>query len=171
LSSLALMHIHRHFSVDLDKVMEKFVSAKTTKNRFWAILSKLCLTKSWNQCIAVIFMTLNCHKKPQRDFVFPFFKIFIIPFFFFALYFCFLHADVHATACWHIGSYAPDCWLTDSTVHRCNFVTIYLYILSNINYHNFINEINASVVTIYWAWLDLGRSGKSKDYSIFHRHL
>ena len=29
LSSLALMHIHRYFSVDLDKVMEKFVSAKT----------------------------------------------------------------------------------------------------------------------------------------------
>ena len=29
LSSLALMHIHRDFSVDLDKVMEKFVCAKT----------------------------------------------------------------------------------------------------------------------------------------------
>ena len=29
LSSLALMHIHRDFSMDLDKVMEKFVCAKT----------------------------------------------------------------------------------------------------------------------------------------------
>jgi hypothetical protein len=52
------------------------------------------------------------------------------------------------------------------TIQYKDVVTIYLYILSNINYHNFINEINASVVTIYWAWLDLGRSGKSKDYSI-----
>jgi hypothetical protein len=31
LSSLALMHIHRDFSVDLDRVMEKFVSAKTRR--------------------------------------------------------------------------------------------------------------------------------------------
>jgi hypothetical protein len=31
LSSLALVHIHRDFSVDLDKVMEKFVSANTRK--------------------------------------------------------------------------------------------------------------------------------------------
>ena len=55
-------------------------------------------------------MTLNFHKKPQRDFVFPFFfkfLLFLIYFFFFALYFCFQHADVHATACWRIGSYAP----------------------------------------------------------------
>ena len=52
LSSLALMHIHRDFSVDLVKVMEKIVSAK---NRFWAILSKFCLTKSWNQCVAYVF--------------------------------------------------------------------------------------------------------------------
>jgi hypothetical protein len=43
-----------------------------------------------------------------------FIKIFIISylfiylFIFFALYFCFQHADVHATACWRIGSYAPD---------------------------------------------------------------
>ena len=57
LSSLALMHIHRDFSVDLVvKVMEKFVSAKTrSENRFWAILSKFCLTKSWNQCVAYAF--------------------------------------------------------------------------------------------------------------------
>ena len=34
LSSLALMHIHRDFSVDLDKVMEKFVSAKTRRIDF-----------------------------------------------------------------------------------------------------------------------------------------
>ena len=34
LSSLALMHIHRHFRVDLDKVMEKFVSAKTRRTDF-----------------------------------------------------------------------------------------------------------------------------------------
>ena len=34
LSSLALMHIHRDFSVDLDKVMEKFVSAKTRRTDF-----------------------------------------------------------------------------------------------------------------------------------------
>jgi hypothetical protein len=31
LSSLELMHIHRDFSVDLDKAMEKFVSAKTRR--------------------------------------------------------------------------------------------------------------------------------------------
>ena len=34
LSSLALMHIHRDFSVDLDKVMEKFVNAKTRRTDF-----------------------------------------------------------------------------------------------------------------------------------------
>ena len=34
LSSLALMHIHRDFSVDLDKVMEKFVTAKTRRTDF-----------------------------------------------------------------------------------------------------------------------------------------
>ena len=34
LSSLALMHIHRDFSVDLVKVMEKFVSAKTRRTDF-----------------------------------------------------------------------------------------------------------------------------------------
>ena len=34
LSSLALMHIHRDFSVDLDRVMEKFVSAKTRRTDF-----------------------------------------------------------------------------------------------------------------------------------------
>ena len=34
LSSLALMHIHRDFSVDLDKVMEKFVSAKARRTEF-----------------------------------------------------------------------------------------------------------------------------------------
>jgi hypothetical protein len=33
-SSLALIHIHRDFSVDLDKVMEKFVSAKTRRTDF-----------------------------------------------------------------------------------------------------------------------------------------
>ena len=34
LSSLPLMHIHRDFSVDLDKVIEKFVSAKTRRTDF-----------------------------------------------------------------------------------------------------------------------------------------
>jgi hypothetical protein len=34
LSSLALKHIHRDFSVDLDKVMEKCVSAKTRRTDF-----------------------------------------------------------------------------------------------------------------------------------------
>ena len=34
LSSLALMHIHRGFSVDLDKAMEKCVSAKTRRTVF-----------------------------------------------------------------------------------------------------------------------------------------
>ena len=34
LSSLALTHIHRDFSVDLDKIMEKFVSAKTRRTDF-----------------------------------------------------------------------------------------------------------------------------------------
>jgi hypothetical protein len=34
LSSLALIHIHRDFSVDLDKVKEKFVSAKTRRTDF-----------------------------------------------------------------------------------------------------------------------------------------
>ena len=34
LSSIALMHIHRDFSVDLDKVMEKCVSAKTRRTDF-----------------------------------------------------------------------------------------------------------------------------------------
>jgi hypothetical protein len=34
LSSLALMHIYRDFSVDLDKVMEKCVSAKTRRTDF-----------------------------------------------------------------------------------------------------------------------------------------
>ena len=34
LSSLALIHIHLDFSVDLDKVMEKFVSAKTRRTDF-----------------------------------------------------------------------------------------------------------------------------------------
>ena len=34
LSSLALMHIHRDFSVDLVKVMEKFVPAKTRRTDF-----------------------------------------------------------------------------------------------------------------------------------------
>ena len=34
LSSLALMHIHRDFSVILDKFMEKFVSAKTRRTDF-----------------------------------------------------------------------------------------------------------------------------------------
>ena len=44
-----------------------------------------------------------------------FFLIFIIPFFFVfcSLFFLPQHADVHATACWRIGSYAPAyiaCW-------------------------------------------------------------
>ena len=34
LSSLALMYIHRDFSVELDKVMEKCVSAKTRRTDF-----------------------------------------------------------------------------------------------------------------------------------------
>jgi len=34
LSSLALMHIHCVFSVELDKVMEKFMSAKTRRTDF-----------------------------------------------------------------------------------------------------------------------------------------
>ena len=34
LSSLALMHIYRDLSVDLDKVMEKFVSGKTRRTDF-----------------------------------------------------------------------------------------------------------------------------------------
>ena len=34
LSSLALMHIQRDFSVDLDKAMEKFVSTKTRRTDF-----------------------------------------------------------------------------------------------------------------------------------------
>ena len=34
LSSLALMHIHRNFSVYLDKVIEKFVSDKKRKTDF-----------------------------------------------------------------------------------------------------------------------------------------
>ena len=64
----------------------------------------------WNlKC--VIFMTLNFHKKPQRDSVclplFFTFLLFLIYFIFFALYFFFQHADVLATACWRIGSYAP----------------------------------------------------------------
>jgi hypothetical protein len=39
-----------------------------------------------------------------------FFKKFIIPylFYFFCSLFFFQHADVHATACWRIGSYAPE---------------------------------------------------------------
>jgi hypothetical protein len=55
-------------------------------------------------------MTLYFQKKPQRDFVFHFFfnlyySLFIL---FFLLFIFFLqHADVHATACWRIGSYAP----------------------------------------------------------------
>ena len=55
-------------------------------------------------------MTLNFHKKPQRDFVFHFFLNFYYSLFilFFLLFIFFLqHADVHATACWRIGSYAP----------------------------------------------------------------
>ena len=56
-------------------------------------------------------MTLNFHKKPQRDFVFHFKKNkFIIPYLFYlfcSLSFFLQHADVHATACWRIGSYAP----------------------------------------------------------------
>ena len=64
------------------------------------------MNKIWN---AVIFMTLYFQKKPQRDFVFHFFfnlyySLFIL---FFLLFIFFLqHADVHATACWRIGSYA-----------------------------------------------------------------
>jgi hypothetical protein len=40
-----------------------------------------------------------------------FFLIFIIPylFYFFSSLYFFQHADVHATACWRIGSYAPAC--------------------------------------------------------------
>ena len=44
-------------------------------------------------------MTLNFHKKPQRDFVFHFFfkfLLFLIYFIFFALYFFFQHADAGA---------------------------------------------------------------------------
>ena len=65
------------------------------------------MNKIWN---AVIFMTLNFHKKPQRDFVFHFFFNFYYSLFIlFVLLFIFFlqHADVHATACWRIGSYAP----------------------------------------------------------------
>ena len=61
-----------------------------------------------------MFMTLNFHKKPQRDFVFHFLKKIIIPylFYFFCSLLFFHHADVHATACWRIGSYAPvNQWL------------------------------------------------------------
>ena len=57
-------------------------------------------------------MTMNFHKKPQRDFVFHFFfnfYCFLFILFFYSLYF-FQHADVHATVCWRIGSYAPDSW-------------------------------------------------------------
>ena len=77
-------------------------------------------------------MTLNFHKKPQRDFVFHFFfkfLLFLIYFICFALYFFFLrHADVHATACWRIGSYAPD-WYTYCLRLKCTFYRLFLLII------------------------------------------
>ena len=49
-------------------------------------------------------------QKATTRLCFPlFFKICIIPYLFCSLLF-FQHADVHATACWRIGSYAPDCY-------------------------------------------------------------
>ena len=55
--------------------------------------------------------------------------IFIIPYFvfflFFALYF-FQHADVHATACWRIGSYAPVNQVVVVT-NRCILYDLFMY--------------------------------------------
>ena len=57
------------------------------------------------------FYDIEFSQKATTRLCFPlFFKIFIIPylFYFFCSLFFFQHADVHATACWRIGSYAPD---------------------------------------------------------------
>jgi hypothetical protein len=84
LSSLALMHIHRDFSV-----------------------SHWIFTKSH---IETLFST--------------FFKKFIIPylFYFFCSLFFFQHADVHATACWRIGNYAPamPCLMSEWLLFNAN---------------------------------------------------
>ena len=71
-------------------------------------------------------MTLNFHKKPQRDFVFHFFFNFYYSLKknFFVLYFFFQHADVHATACWRIGSYAPGRILYMYATLNCFFFLI-----------------------------------------------
>ena len=56
------------------------------------------------------FYDIEFSQKATTRLCFPLFKKKnIIPylFIFFALYFFFQHADVHATACWRIGSYAP----------------------------------------------------------------
>ena len=56
------------------------------------------------------FYDIEFSQKATTRLCFPlFFKIFIIPylFYFFCSLFFFQHADVHATACWRIGSYAP----------------------------------------------------------------
>ena len=78
-------------------------------------------------------MTLNFHKKPQRDSVFHFFLkflLFLIYFILFALYFFFQHADVHATACWRIGSYAPGLYLT-----LCRFCSFMHIVESGVKHH------------------------------------
>ena len=61
LSSLALMHIHRDFSVDLDRVMEKFVSAKTRRTDF-GLLRKFCLMKSMC-CLCIQFTHENTSER------------------------------------------------------------------------------------------------------------
>ena len=56
------------------------------------------------------FYDIEFSQKATTRLCFPlFFLIFIIPylFYFFCSLFFFQHADVHATACWRIGSYAP----------------------------------------------------------------
>jgi hypothetical protein len=80
-----------------------------------------------------MFMTLNFHKNPQRDFVFHFFFYFyysLFIFYFFCSLFFFQHADVHATARWRIGSYAPEPALNNPS----------LVVLNNANYHNVKTE-------------------------------
>ena len=51
LLALAILYGHQDFSVNFDKVMEKFVSARRLKSEFWTILSSFCLTKMCCLCI------------------------------------------------------------------------------------------------------------------------
>jgi hypothetical protein len=92
-------------------------------------------------------MTMNFHKKLQQDFVFHFFLNFYYSLFilFFCSLFFFQHADVHATACWRIESYAPGHYMLFS------YQTGYIICIAIISYSLLIEYYKLAVLNIPYS--------------------